>query len=67
MKKLFEGTISCKSIIEENKRSIEILYVDEKKHTKDFSYIVRNAHKNKIPVIKCTREKLDEISQSKKH
>ena len=67
MKKLFEGTISCKSIIEENKRSIDILYIDEKKRTKDFSYIVRQAYKQKIPVIKCTREKLDELSQSTKH
>ena len=67
MKKIFEGTISCKSIIEENKRSIQMLYVDEKKNTKDFSYIVRNAHKNNIPVVKCNREKLDEISQSTKH
>ena len=67
MKKIFEGTISCKSMIEENKRSIDMLYVDEKKRTKDFSYIVRLAHKQNIPVLKCTREKLDTISQSKKH
>ena len=67
MKKIFEGTISCKSIIEENKRTISILYVDEKKRTKDFSYIIRLAHKQNIPVIQCTRKKLDEISQSTKH
>ena len=67
MENLFEGTISCKSILEENKRKAKILYVDEKKRTKDFSYIIHLAKSQKVPVISCKRQKLDELSGSKSH
>ena len=35
MLKIIEGNISCKAVLEEQKRKCEILYVDKKKRTKD--------------------------------
>ena len=40
MLKIIEGNISCKAVLEEQKRRCEILYVDKKKRTKDFAYII---------------------------
>ena len=67
MKYLYEGTISCKSILEENKREIYRLIVDSNKRTKDFSYIIHLAKKKGIKVEFKTREEMDAISNSKSH
>lgn len=63
----FEGTISCKAIIEEHKRNIDCLYVDKKKRTKDFAYIIAIAKKQDIRVEIVEREKLNSISNSNKN
>lgn len=67
MKKLYEGTISCKSILEAGKRTAGPLYVDPKKRTKDFSYIIHLARKAGIQVIRKPREQLDEMAGSRSH
>lgn len=67
MKIFFEGTISCKAILEGNKRQCDCLYVDRKKRTKDFSYIIHLAKKKNVDIQFCSREQLDELSQSTKH
>lgn len=64
---LFQGTISCKSILESKKRKCVCLYVDKKKRTKDFQYIIRLAKQQNIPVEFLKRESLNELSQSNKH
>lgn len=63
----FEGTISCKAILESNKREIECLYVDKKKRTKDFGYIIALAKNRKVEVISVDRDRLNEISNSNKN
>lgn len=63
----FEGTISCKAILESNKREVECLYVDKKKRTKDFGYIIALAKKKGIKVVSIEREQLNEISNSTKN
>ncbi len=64
---IFEGTISCKAILEANKRDIKCLYVDKKKRTKDFGYIIAIAKKQNVKVEVVEREKLNDLSNSIKH
>lgn len=67
MKTIYQGTISCKAILEEKKRKIVALYVDPKKRTKDFAYILHLAQKAGLPIYKKAREELDVLAQSKTH
>ncbi|MGM9948217.1 TrmH family RNA methyltransferase [Floccifex sp.] len=67
MKNLYEGTISCKAILEAQKRKCHTLYVDSKKRTKDFAYIIRLAKKQNVKVKICSRKEMDELSGSSKH
>ena len=47
MLKIIEGNISCKAVLEEQKRKCEILYVDKKKRTKDIAYIISLAKRQR--------------------
>ena len=67
MLKIIEGNISCKAVLEEQKRRCEILYVDKKKRTKDFAYIISLAKRQGVKVQTCTREVIDEIATGKTH
>lgn len=64
---LFEGTISCKSVLESKKRKSICLYVDQKKRTKDFSYIIHLAKKQNVSIQFLSREELNDIASSNKH
>ncbi len=59
---LLEGTLSCKAMIETHPGRTRILYTDEKKRTRDFSWIIRKAREAGIPVVPCSRKTLDERS-----
>lgn len=63
----FEGTLSCKAVIECHPDQARVLYVDEKKRTRDFGWIIRRAKSADIPVIACTRSRLDELTGSRSH
>ena len=67
MLKIIEGNISCKAVLEERKRKCEILYVDKKKRTKDFAYIISLARRQDVEVQICTREEIDKIATGKTH
>lgn len=67
MKKIFEGAISCKAILENKERKCFCLYMDKNKKTKDFSYIERLAKQRKCPIEKVEREKIDTLCTSKGH
>lgn len=62
-----EGTLSCKAVIESQPCAGSVLYVDEKKRTRDFSWTIRRAREAGISVIPCSRRKLDELTGSKTH
>lgn len=47
MKKYYEGTISCKAILENPQRTCTCLYIDKKKRNREFRYII-NLAKNKV-------------------
>lgn len=67
MKKIFEGSISCKAILEAKKREYIALYVDKKKRSKDFGYIIALAKKQGVKVELCTREEIDTLASGKTH
>lgn len=64
---LFEGTISCKAILESKHRNCLCLYVDKKKRNKDFRYIIRLAKRRNCPVRYCFREELNDTCGHNKH
>lgn len=67
MKKIVEGSISVKAVLESEKRQCEVLYVNKKKRNKDFAYIIALAKKRGIPVKLCTPEEIEAITQGKTH
>lgn len=67
MNKLYEGTISCKALLENPKRICICLYVDKKKRTKDFRYIIHLAQKRNCKVVVTNRDQLDQMASSKTH
>lgn len=64
---IFEGNISVKAAIESKRRKVVAIHVDTLKHDKDTNYIIAIAHKNNIPVIKCSREEIDALASGKTH
>lgn len=65
---LVEGNISVKACILANRRDVYEVIVDEKKaKEKDTYFILKKAEERNIPVIKTTREQIDEIAQGKTH
>ena len=64
-KYLVEGNISVKACIMANRRDVYEVIVDEKKKDKDTYYILKQAELKNIPVIKTTREKIDELAEGK--
>ncbi len=67
MKKIFDGTISCKSVLESDRRQIFDLYVDPKKRSKDISYIIHLAKSKDIPIFFVERSQLDELCHHTRH
>lgn len=67
MKKIFEGSISCKAILEAKKRKCYTLYVDKKKRSKDFAYIIALAKQMNVKVKLCQRDEIDALATKKTH
>ena len=67
MKHILEGNISVKAAILSPYRVVDELIVDEKKHTKDLSYIIKQANERKIKVTKTTREAIDKLAEGTTH
>ncbi len=68
-KYLVEGNISVKACILANRRDVYEVYVDEAKikKDKDTYYIIKQAELRNIPVIKKSREEIDELAEGKTH
>lgn len=66
-KYLVEGNISVKACILANRRDVYEVIVDEKKKDKDTYFILKQAELKNIPVIKTTREKIDELALGLTH
>lgn len=62
---IIEGSISVKAAILNNKREIEVVYIDKEKKTKDFNYIRKTCRNNNIEIKESTREELTELASGK--
>lgn len=64
---IFEGAISTKSAIVNDRRIVRTVYVDKHKRTRDFKYIIRLAESKGIKVFRRERAFIDEIASGKTH
>ena len=64
---LFEGALSVKAVLLANKRVIEQVIIDEKKHDKDTAFIIKIAQAKGVVVKRAKREMIDELCSGKTH
>lgn len=62
---IIEGAISVKAAINNQKRNVEIIYINKDKKTKDFNYIRKIAKLNNINIEECDNEKLQSLVSGK--
>ncbi len=67
MKHILEGNISVKAALLAKRRKVERVWVDEKKHDRDTRFILTQAVKQDIAIIKTTRTKIDDLAKGKTH
>lgn len=67
MKKIYEGAISCKALLESGNHQYHTLYIDRKKRTKDTKYLVYLAKSKNVNIEFLERTKIDEIANGKTH
>ncbi|MBQ1305372.1 MAG: RNA methyltransferase [Erysipelotrichales bacterium] len=60
-----EGAIACKAVLEEEKREVYRLILDEKKKDRNLSYIRRLAEKRGVEVALMKRAEMDPMAQGK--
>ncbi len=66
MENIYEGTISCKAILEANQRECKCLYIDRKKRNKEFRYIIALAKKIHCPVRFMDRDEMEKLTSNKR-
>ncbi len=64
---ILEGALSVKAALQNNRRTVLQLLIDEKKKDRDTAYILRLAKEKKIPVKRMKREELNELALGKTH
>ena len=64
---IIEGAISVKAAITNNKRTINCIYIDSDKKTKDFNYIRKICKLNNINIQEVTKEEIANIASGKSH
>lgn len=64
---IIEGDISVKAALLGNKRHIQTIYIDQKRHDKDAHFVRRIALEKEVLVKEETRESIDEMANGKTH
>ena len=64
---ILEGSLSVKAALQNNRRQVIQLLIDEKKKDRDTAYILHLAKEKKIPVKRMKREELNELASGKTH
>lgn len=67
MELFFEGKISAKAILKNDKRKVYEVIMEQGKRNKDFGYIYHLATQKDIPVIYKTREEIEQLAHSHTH
>lgn len=62
---IIEGAISVKAAIQNNKRDIKVVYINNEKKTKDFNYIRKIAKANNIEIKECDKDTLASLATGK--
>ena len=62
-----EGAISVKAVLLSGSRTIEEIYIDKKKKTKDFSFIIREAEKRGVKIVFLDKDELSEVANGRTH
>ena len=64
---ILEGSLSVKAALQNGRRKVHRLLIDEKKKDRDTGYILFLAKEMNIPVERCKREDLDAMAVGKTH
>ncbi len=64
---IVEGAISVKAALKSKYRKIIKIYIDVDKHNSDVSYITLEAYNARIPVERCSKEKIAQLAVGKTH
>lgn len=64
---LIEGAISVKACILNHKRTVNRIYIDANKKSRDFNFIRKIAKENNIEVLECLRSELDKFASGKSY
>lgn len=64
---IFEGAISVKAILEEQKRHIHKVYLQEQKKSKNLSYIVHLCHKHQVDFEFVSKQIIDNLASGQTH
>ncbi len=64
---ILEGALSVKAALQNNRRTVLQLLIDEKKKDRDTAYILRLAKEKNVPVKRMKREELNELASGKTH
>ena len=64
---ILEGSISVKAALLGNHRSVETLYLDELRHDKEASFLLKTADHAGVKVIRCSRAEIDILAQGRTH
>lgn len=64
---IFEGALSTKAILEQKKRTIKKVYIQNKKRSKDISYILHLCHKDHVKFEFVDKEVIESLSCGKSH
>ena len=62
---IIEGSISVKAAILNNKREIEVVYIDKEKKTKDFNFIRKICKNNNIKIEELNKDELLSLASGK--
>ena len=62
---IIEGSISVKAAILNNKREIEVVYIDKEKKTKDFNFIRKTCKNNNIKIEELNKDELLSLASGK--
>ncbi len=64
---IFEGALSVKAALLNDRRCINTIYIDENKKDRDVRFIQRTADSKKVPVKTVSRAAIDELAYGKSH
>ncbi len=63
----FEGALSVKAVLLNHRRTLTEIWIDEKKHDHDTAFLIHQAQKLQVPVLRKKRQNIDAVAEGKTH